>query len=83
MTCPTVEVTGRKVFLVSGYDMHLEMRLSKHRAGHEGLTDRQAVCSTCNASVEIEALQELQRSAKKNPDAVAFGYVMGKWIPAA
>ncbi|WP_144061239.1 hypothetical protein [Hyphomicrobium denitrificans] len=63
--------------------MHLEMRLSKHRAGHEGLTDRQAVCSTCNASVEIEALQELQRSAKKNPDAVAFGYVMGKWIPAA
>lgn len=32
---------------------------------------------------EIEALKELQISAMRHPEAVAFGYVSGKWLPAA
>ena len=81
MTCPTVEVTGREVFLVSGYRKRFETRSLKDQAANDDQTDAQ--CCKCNASIEIESLQNLQRSAKQNPDAVAFGYVMGGWVPAA
>jgi hypothetical protein len=83
MTCPTVEITGRKVFLVSGYCTLLKTRSLKNHAGNDDLTNLHALCFKCNASIKIEALQKLRRSAKKNPDAVAFGYVMGRWVPAA
>ncbi len=31
----------------------------------------------------ITAKDRLQEAAKKHRDAVAFGYVSGKWLPAA
>jgi hypothetical protein len=32
---------------------------------------------------KIMAVKELRQSASRHPDAVAFGYVAGKWMPAA
>ncbi len=32
---------------------------------------------------KIQAVKELRQSASRHPDAVAFGYVAGKWMPAA
>jgi hypothetical protein len=31
----------------------------------------------------VDAEDKLQKAAKANPDAVAFGYVAGQWIAAA
>jgi hypothetical protein len=31
----------------------------------------------------VDAEDKLQLAAKRNPDAVAFGYVAGEWIAAA
>jgi len=31
----------------------------------------------------IKAKKELEKAAKRHRDAVAFGYVSGKWVPAA
>lgn len=33
--------------------------------------------------VEVEALEKLLEAARRNPDAVAFGFVSGSWIAAA
>jgi hypothetical protein len=33
--------------------------------------------------LKIDALKQLRQSASRNPDAIAFGYVAGKWLPAA
>lgn len=33
--------------------------------------------------VLVQAEDKLQQSAKRYPDAVAFGFTGGKWIPAA
>ena len=35
------------------------------------------------APVQIEALEGLLDAALANPDAVAFGYVRGRWVAAA
>lgn len=80
MACPTVEIKGRKVFLVSGYRT---ARSSKGDAGSADLSKPHTQCCRCYTSIKIEALPELQRSAIENPDAVAFGYVMDSWVPAA
>jgi hypothetical protein len=32
---------------------------------------------------EVEAPEKLIEAARRNPDAVAFGYVMGSWVAAA
>jgi hypothetical protein len=37
--------------------------------------------SVCGVVVDDEV--KLQQAAKRNPDAVAFGYVAGEWIAAA
>ena len=37
--------------------------------------------SVCDVVVDDEV--KLQQAAKRNPDAVAFGYVAGEWIAAA
>jgi hypothetical protein len=34
-------------------------------------------------AVEIEAPEELLEAARQNPDAVAFGYMSGRWVAAA
>ncbi len=31
----------------------------------------------------IKAKKQLEEAAKRHRDAVAFGYVSGKWVPAA
>lgn len=31
----------------------------------------------------IQACDQLEQAAKKHADAVAFGYVAGRWMPAA
>ncbi|MES0385227.1 MAG: hypothetical protein ABUJ98_11655 [Hyphomicrobium sp.] len=31
----------------------------------------------------IKAKKQLEEAAKRHRDAVAFGYVLGKWVPAA
>ena len=33
--------------------------------------------------VVIEAPDQLLEAARRNPDAVAFGYMLGKWVAAA
>lgn len=65
---PTVEITGRRVFLLSGFRTLLKSQSSKR---------------VIPGSIQIEDLGELQRSANKHPDAVAFGYVAGRWVPGA
>ena len=39
--------------------------------------------STKHRSVVVDAKDKLRLAAKRNPDAVAFGYVAGEWIAAA
>lgn len=34
-------------------------------------------------AVEVEAPEKLLETARRNPDAVAFGYVSGSWVAAA
>ena len=65
---PTIEVTGKKIFLLSGYSTLLKAGSQKRLALD---------------AIKIEAFDDLRRSANKNPDAVAFGFTAGRWIPAA
>jgi hypothetical protein len=67
MVCPTVEIVGKRIILLSGYRRFLNPRSGKRKS----------------ISIEIEAVENLRKSANENPDAVAFGYVAGRWIPAA
>ncbi len=67
MVHPTVNVMGKTVILLSGYQ----------RTPH---TDR---ARGANAALKIEAPEQLWLSASKNPDAVAFGYMAGKWVASA
>jgi hypothetical protein len=39
--------------------------------------------STKHRALVVDAKDKLQLAAKRNPDAVAFGYVAGEWIAAA
>ena len=39
--------------------------------------------SGARAASQIEALEKLLETARRNPDAVAFGYVSGHWVAAA
>jgi hypothetical protein len=36
-----------------------------------------------NDTIDIEASDKLLDVARRNPDAVAFGYVSGRWVAAA
>ena len=36
-----------------------------------------------NDTIDIEAPDKLLDVARQNPDAVAFGYIMGRWVAAA
>jgi hypothetical protein len=35
------------------------------------------------AALEVEAPEKLLETARRNPDAVAFGFVAGSWVAAA
>ena len=39
--------------------------------------------SGAHAPSQIEAPDKLLDTARRNPDAVAFGYVSGRWVAAA
>ena len=36
-----------------------------------------------DVTIDIEAPDKLLDVARRNPDAVAFGYIMGRWVAAA
>jgi hypothetical protein len=35
------------------------------------------------SSLDVESPEKLLETARRNPDAVAFGYVAGSWVAAA
>ena len=67
MSCPKVEIHGKALLLLSGYS-----------DGPQTTSDKRV-----SRSLKIEAIKKLRQSAKQHPDAVAFGYVAGRWIPSA
>jgi len=67
MAKPTVEIIGKKIILLSGYQRCPQI-------GSEGAK---------LGSIVIREMRELRQAAVKNPDAVAFGYTAGRWMPAA
>lgn len=44
---------------------------SRHSKGH------------ISAALDVEAPEKLLETARRNPDAVAFGFVAGSWVAAA
>lgn len=67
MACPKVEIVGKKIILLSGYQRYTQRGSVRVKLG----------------SIKIHSMSKLRQSASKNPDAVAFGYTAGRWIPAA
>jgi hypothetical protein len=47
-----------------------------------GAKSRKRKGNSCNA-LEVEAPEKLLETARRNPDAVAFGFVAGSWVAAA
>ena len=39
--------------------------------------------SHASPALEVEAPEKLLETARRNPDAVAFGFVAGSWVAAA
>ena len=48
-----------------------------------GTKPRKARENTSAAAPEVEAPEKLLETARRNPDAVAFGFVAGSWVAAA
>ena len=67
MAKPTVEIVGKKIILLSGYQRCPQTDSERVEVG----------------SIVIQEMRKLRQSAIKNPDAVAFGYTAGRWMPAA
>ncbi len=67
MACPKIEVRGKRVILLSGFCDTVD-------AGRTSVMIR---------DIDVKAAEQLQQSARRHPDAVAFGYVAGRWVPAA
>jgi len=67
MACPKIEVRGKRVILLSGY----------HASANAGRTAVEI------KDGDVKAAEQLRQSARLHPDAVAFGYVAGRWVPAA
>ena len=67
MACPKTEVRGKRVILISGFPDSVDARNA----------------TVVVKSADVKAADGLQQSAKLHPDAVAFGYVAGRWVPAA
>lgn len=66
MACPNIEVRGKRVILLSGFDDAVK-----------------AARPRVIADADVKELDELRQSARLHPDAVAFGFVAGRWVPAA
>jgi hypothetical protein len=67
MAYPRIEVRGKRVILLSGYNGTLKA----------------ARAVEVIKEADVSAAEELRQSARRHPDAVAFGYVAGRWVPAA
>ena len=67
MACPKIEVRGKRVILLSGF--HDAVKAARPQVVLE--------------DTDVKEAHELQQSARLNPDAVAFGFVAGRWVPAA
>ena len=67
MALPKIVLRGREVILLSGFKDVPEDRKAKTK--HRGLV--------------VDAEDKLKLAAKRNPDAVAFGYIAGEWIASA
>lgn len=48
-----------------------------------GFIDETKAARSTIRPISIDAEKKLNQAALSNPDAVAFGYVAGRWIPAA
>jgi hypothetical protein len=67
MACPKIEVRGKRVILLSGFHDVVKAARPQVMLG-EG---------------DVKEVDELRQSARLHPDAVAFGFVAGRWVPAA
>jgi hypothetical protein len=67
MACPKIEVRGKRVILLSGF--------------HD--TVKAARPQVVLGESDVKEADGLRQSARLNPDAVAFGYIAGRWVPAA
>ena len=67
MACPKIDVRGKRVILLSGY--------------HD--TVKAARPQVVIGDSDVEEADQLRQSARLHPDAVAFGYIAGRWVPAA
>lgn len=67
MACPKIEVRGKRVILLSGF--------------RDGVDAARASVTVKDG--DVKSAEQLQQSARLHPDAVAFGYVAGRWVPAA
>ncbi|BAQ18200.1 hypothetical protein GL4_2766 [Methyloceanibacter caenitepidi] len=70
MALPKIVVRGKKVILLSGYckDDFKGVREAQRLGGYR---------------LKVDAEDQLLAAARKNPDAVAFGYVAGQWVASA
>lgn len=67
MACPNIEVRGKRVILLSGF--HDAVKAARHQV--------------TLVEADVKEVDELRQSARLHPDAVAFGFVAGRWVPAA
>jgi hypothetical protein len=67
MACPQIEVRGKRVILLSGF--HDTVAAARRKGVVE--------------EADVKSAEQLRQSARLHPDAVAFGYVAGRWVPAA
>ena len=73
MAYPALEVRGRRIILISGYERMdaKEQRDSRSRSRGEA------------QEVAVLDWDRLVEAASANSDAVAFGYTAGRWVAAA
>ena len=67
MACPKIEVRGKRVILLSGFHDTVGA------ARPTGMIE----------DADVKSADQLRQSARLHPDAVAFGFVAGRWVPAA
>jgi hypothetical protein len=48
-----------------------------------GVKPRTSKEKTVAVALDVEAPEKLIETARRNPDAVAFGFVAGSWVAAA
>jgi hypothetical protein len=48
-----------------------------------GAKPRKKIGSASTSSLDVESPEKLLETARRNPDAVAFGFVAGSWVAAA